>query len=77
MVSRLIKVGIAVLNQIFKLDSVMITKKEIVNSIVFYDYFGEKKIALSTVSNLQQRWSERQQTKLGKMAPRSPEKKAT
>ncbi len=56
------------LNQIFKLDSVMITKKEIVSAIVFYDYFGEKKIAMNSVSKLQTRWTERQNKRKGEKA---------
>lgn len=55
----------------------MITKKEAVNSIVFCEYFGEKKIALNSFSNLQNRWSERQKQKTGEIAYKaSPEKKA-
>ena len=64
------------LNQIFKLDSVMITKKEIINSIVFCEYFGEKKVAAAPVEKLQQRWNDTMKYKKGEKAPPiSPEKK--
>ena len=53
------------LPQIFKFDSIMITKKEIVNSVVFYDCFCEKKIATKPVGVLQERWDERQKKKIG------------
>lgn len=66
---------LAVLNQIFKFDSVMITKKEIVNSIVYYDYFGEKKVALASADKLKTRWNETVKMKKGEIAPKSPEKK--
>eukprot|EP00826_Nyctotherus_ovalis_P050763 TRINITY_DN6263_c0_g2_i11.p3 TRINITY_DN6263_c0_g2~~TRINITY_DN6263_c0_g2_i11.p3 ORF type:complete len:147 (-),score=46.11 TRINITY_DN6263_c0_g2_i11:105-545(-) len=56
---------IAMLPQIFKFDSIMITKKEIVSSVVVYDYFCEKKIATKHVTALQERWDERQRKRLG------------
>ena len=64
---------IAMLNQIFKFDSVMITKKEVINSIVFCEYFGEKKVATGSVEKLQQRFSDTMKYKRGEKA--SPEKK--
>ena len=67
---------LAILPQIFKLDSVMITKKEIVNSVVFYECFNEKGMAFKSVKTLQNIWNERQKCKVGeKTEKKSPEKK--
>jgi len=66
---------IAMLPQIFKFDSIMITKKEIVSSVVVYDYFCEKKIATKHVKVLQERWDERQRKRLGMNKEKPPEEK--
>lgn len=43
----------------------MITKKEIMNSIVVFEYFNEKKIALNPITKLQQTWEQKQKKRLG------------
>lgn len=68
--------SIAMLPQIFKFDSIMITKKEIVSSVVVYDYFCEKKIATKHVTALQERWDERQRKRLGMKKEQKPKEKS-
>ncbi len=54
----------------------MITKKEIVNSVVVYECFNEKGIAFKPVKTLQQIWTERQKGKIGEKSETvSPQKK--